>query len=190
MEAINSAAKGGSALAGSLRLAHAPVMSQLSPELHVSAENAEAEFRTWLNRSGVAYMSIKQAPVVAPIFLHGRITHPDYLVGVPHSGILAFAVKPAEIHDRHLIFEKDNVDKLSRFASLFNLTAYFVCVDPEHADHHWWVPMLDLLSAEPERHGERRVVTVDISKAYAIDTGQVSFLDSVLHYSSHVLESA
>ncbi|TBD04568.1 hypothetical protein ELH21_09270 [Rhizobium leguminosarum] len=154
------------------------------------AENAEAEFRTWLNRSGVAYISIKQAPVVAPGFLHGRITHPDYLVGVPHSGILAFAVKPAEIHDGHLIFEKDNIEKLSRFASLFKLTAYFACVDPGRDGHLWWVPMLDLLSGELEWRAEREVVTANLSKAYAIDTGQVSFLDAVLHYSSHVLESA
>jgi hypothetical protein len=60
-----------------------------------------------------------------PESLRGRIKRPDYLVGIPHGGILAFDVKAKSISDGHFIFELDEVEKLVRFARLFNLTVYF-----------------------------------------------------------------
>lgn len=73
-------------------------MFTLPPELKAKGEQAEAAFRDWLNRSGVAYMYVEQSPLTVPERLRGRIKRPDYLVGIPHAGILAFDVKAKSIY--------------------------------------------------------------------------------------------
>lgn len=163
-------------------------MFTLSPELKAKGEKAEADFRAWLNRSGVAYMYVEQSPLTVPEALRGRIKRPDYLVGIPHAGTLAFDVKAKYVYDDHFIFDEDEVQKLSRFARLFNLTVYFACVDDrDHTDRHWWVPLADLLQRPTERRGKRAVVTYPVAKAYEVDL-QISFLGVMMQYSFHALE--
>lgn len=157
-------------------------MFTLSPELKAKGERAEAEFRAWLDRSGVAYMYVEQSPLTVPQGLRGRIKRPDYLVGIPHAGILAFDVKAKSVYDGHFIFELDEVEKLARFARLFNLSAYFACLDIERPERHWWVPLADL-----ERRGRRRVVTMAVASAYEVSL-DLSFLGAMMQFSFHVLD--
>lgn len=164
-------------------------MFTLSPELKAKGEQAETEFREWLNRSGVAYMYVEQSPLNVPERLRGRIKRPDYLVGIPHAGILAFDVKAKSIYDGHFIFDLEEVEKLARFARLFNLTVYFACLDLERPDHHWWVPLADLQARAPERRGKRAVVIFPQTAAYEVSMA-LSFLGVMMHYSFHALDKA
>jgi hypothetical protein len=65
-------------------------MFTLPPELKAKGQQAEADFRDWLNRSGVGYMYVEHSPLHVPERLRGRINWPDYLVGIPHAGTPAF----------------------------------------------------------------------------------------------------
>lgn len=89
-------------------------MFTLSPELKAKGEKAEADFRAWLNRSGVAYMYVEQSPLTVPEALRGRIKRPDYLVGIPHAGTLAFDVKAKYVYADHFIFDEDEVQSKRR----------------------------------------------------------------------------
>jgi Holliday junction resolvase len=104
------------------------------PELKAKGEQAETDFRDWLNWSGVGYMYVEKSPLNVPERLRDRIKRPDYLAGIPHAGILAFDVKAKSVYDGDFIFDWEEIEKLARFARLFNLTGYFACLDRERPD--------------------------------------------------------
>jgi len=106
-------------------------------------------------------MYIEQSPLKVPKRLRGRIKRPDYLVGIPHAGILAFDVKAKSVYEGDFMFDLEEVEKLARFA-------YFACLDLERPDHHWWVPLRDLQLRRPERRGKRRVVRMSEAEAYEV----------------------
>jgi Holliday junction resolvase len=161
-------------------------MFTLPPELKAKGEQAEADFRDWLNWSGVGYMYVEQSPLNVPERLRGRIKRPDYLVGIPYAGLLAFDVKAKSVYDGDFIFDLEEVEKLARFARLFNLTVYFACLDLERPDHHWWVPLADLQIRVPERRGKRRVITMPETRAYEVSM-TLSFLDVVMRHGVQAL---
>lgn len=154
----------------------------LPQELKAKGEKAEADFRAWLNHSSVAYMYVEQSPLTVPEGLRGRIKRPDYIVGIPHAGSLAFDVKAKTVYDGELIFDLEEVQKLGLFGRFFNMTVYFACLDLVREDRHWWVPLHELQLREPERRGKRRVVTMPIDDAFEVHLDQ-PFLDAVMAYS-------
>lgn len=168
----------------------APDMFRLPPELKAKGEKAEADFRAWLNRSGVAYMYVEQSPLTVPEGLRGRIKRPDYLVGLPHAGIFAFDVKAKTVYDGHLIFDREEIEKQFRFARQFNVTCYLACLDLEREGHHWWVPLADLMMQEPQWRARRRVVEVKVAHAFSVNMAELSFLGAVMQYSFTALERA
>jgi Holliday junction resolvase len=164
-------------------------MFRLSPELKAKGEKAETDFRDWLNRSGVAFLYVEQSPVTVPDALRGRIKRPDYLVGIPHAGSLAFDVKAKSLYEGHFLFDVEEVQKLNRFARLFNLTVYFACLDAENDGRHWWVALADLISREPERRGKRAVLTYPQIEAHEVLHDRQDFMDAVIGLSEHALRS-
>lgn len=57
-----------------------------------------AAFAAWLDHSGVPSAYVEQSPFTVPAGLKGRIKRPDYLVGVPHAGLLGFDVKAKSLY--------------------------------------------------------------------------------------------
>jgi Holliday junction resolvase len=109
---------------------------------------AERTFQAWLDEAAVAYMYVEQSPLTVPDPLRGQIKRPDYLVGIPGVGLVAFDVKAKTIYDEAIIFDVAEVKKLRTFARMFHLTVYFACLDPEGSPHGYWVP-LDQLDELP-----------------------------------------
>lgn len=151
----------------------------LPAALKAKGEQAEAGFRAWLDWSGVAYMYVEQSPLTVPAGLRGRIKRPDYIVGIPHAGSLAFDVKAKTDYEGVLIFDAAEVAKLALFARLFNLTPYFACLDLDDERRHWWVPLAELQLRLPERRGKRAVLTFPITEALEVQAEQ-SFLEAVI----------
>lgn len=164
-------------------------MFRLSPELKAKGDKAEADFRAWLNRSGVAFMYVEQSPLTVPEAMRGRIKRPDYLVGVPRTGTLAFDVKAKTLYEGRLIFDVAELEKQQRFARMFNLTTLLACLDLEQDGHLWWVELTELLARKPEWRGKRQVITMEVNKAYAVNTSELSFLGAVLQYSFRTLDT-
>jgi hypothetical protein len=54
---------------------------------------AERAFQAWLDGSVLPHMYVEQSPRTVPVPLRGQIKRPDYLLGIPGVGLVAFDVK-------------------------------------------------------------------------------------------------
>lgn len=141
---------------------------RLSPALKAKGEQAEQDFRAWLDWSRVAYMYVEQSPLYVPESLRGRIKRPDFLVGVPRVGLMAFDVKAKQVNDGMLIFDHAEVEKLALFASMFHLTLHFVCMVGSDDSAQRWVPLNELAQAPAEWRRRQRVVRYPFERAVTI----------------------
>lgn len=168
------------------RWAHPSGMFRLPATLKAKGEEAEASFRAWLNQSGVAFLYVEQSPLNVPDRLRGKIKRPDYLVGIPHAGMMAFDVKAKSTYDKRLLFEVSEVDKLACFEAFFHMTVNFACLDLDEPGHFYWVPLRALIGRQVERRGRARVVSVPIADTLqvAMDEG---FLEAYGRFSLRAL---
>lgn len=109
----------------------------IAPTDAAKGAKAEADFRAWLDASTLPHLYVEQSPVTVPEPLRGKIKRPDYLVGIPGVGLVAFDVKAKTVYDGCLIFDLDEIKKLRTFARLFHLTVYFACLNSEGAGGFW-----------------------------------------------------
>jgi len=109
---------------------------------------AEHTFRRWLDASVLPHLYVEQSPLTVPAPLRGQIKRPDYLVGIPGVGLVAFDVKAKTLYPEGLIFDLEEVRKMRVFARLFHLTVYFACLDPAGGSEGCWV-RLDQLDSVP-----------------------------------------
>ena len=156
-------------------------MYRLPPALKAKGLKAEADFRAWLDWSAAPHIYVEQSPVTVPEALRGRIKRPDFLVGVPHVGLLAFDVKAKSVYDDALIFDLAEVRKLATFRRAFHVTVYLACLDDER-EGMWWVALDDLFMREPERRGRRAVVAFPLAEAHRVEMGR-RFQDALVDLS-------
>ena len=109
---------------------------------------AERTFHAWLDSSVLPHMYVEQSRLTVPEPLRGQIKRPDYLVGIPGVGLVAFDVKAKTVYQGKILFDVAEVEKLRTFARLFHLTVYFACLDPEGSQDGHWV-RLDQLDGLP-----------------------------------------
>lgn len=93
--------------------------------------DAEILFRDWLNASGLAYIATDQTPLTVPKRLRGDIKRPDFLVGLPTIGTIAFEVKSKTVYGDCLVFDTEERRRLLNFQRCFNITVWFACFDPD-----------------------------------------------------------
>lgn len=173
-------------LAASAAPGHTHPMFHLPPALKAKGEQAEAAFRAWLNQSGVAFLYVEQSPLNVPDKLRGKIKRPDYLVGIPYAGSMAFDVKAKSAYDDCLLFEVGEVDKLARYSAHFHVSVYFACLDLDRPDRFHWVALRDLIGRAPERRGKARVLVIPTAEAFEVDFA-LPFLDAYMRFSEHSL---
>lgn len=158
----------------------------LSPELKAKGEKAEGEFRAWLNRSGVPYLYVEQSPLNVPIFLRGRIKRPDYIVGIPYAGSMAFDVKAKSTYDDHLIFAVDEIEKLARYGAHFHVSVYFACLDLDQPERFYWVPLQELIGRPHERRAKALVITFPVERAMKVQFSE-PFFDAYMRFTAEAL---
>lgn len=128
---------------------HETTMTAIDPKLTRRGANAERQFAAWLDASVLPHLYVEQSPMTVPAPLRGEIKRPDYLVGIPGVGMVAFDVKSKTVYERDgLIFDLAEVQKLRTFSRLFHVTVYFACLDPDGGPEGYWV-RLDQLDAVP-----------------------------------------
>lgn len=130
---------------------------------------AEHAFRAWLDDSVLPHLYVEQSPITVPAPLRGQIKRPDYIIGIPGIGLVAFDVKAKTIYPEGLVFDLDEIRKLRTFARLFHLTVYFACLDPEGGPLAYWV-RLDQLDAEPARRlAGKLALVLPLERAQPVD---------------------
>lgn len=92
---------------------------------------AEQKFRDWLDRCILPHMYVEQSPLTVPKGLKGEIKRPDFLVGIPTIGTLAFDVKAKTIYDDTIIIDEYEHRTFMNFETFFNMSVWYVCFPPE-----------------------------------------------------------
>jgi hypothetical protein len=99
-------------------------MTQLTPrQRKARGDAAEARFRAWLDRCTLPHIYVKQSPMTLPVGVkrHARdIKRPDFLVGIPPIGTLAFDVKANSIYSHHILIDAAGHAALLHFEQLFS----------------------------------------------------------------------
>lgn len=129
---------------------------------------AERAFQAWLDGSVLPHMYVEQSRLTVPMPLRGRIKRPDYLVGIPGVGLVAFDVKAKTIYNDGLIFDLDEVRKLRTFAQLFHLTVYFACLDPDGGRSAYWVRLDQLDVARAVRRNGLLTLAMPVAEAQPV----------------------
>lgn len=159
-----------------------PAAHCIHPADQAKGAAAEIRFRTWLDTDVLPHLYIDQTPMSVPAPMRGQIKRPDYIVGVPGVGSVAFDVKAKTIYSDTLIFDLDEVRRLRTFARLFHLTVYFACLDPAGGSDSYWVRLdqLDFLPAE--RRGDVLTIAMPLREALPVSMRQSfhsAFVDAV-----------
>lgn len=142
---------------------HAPCAADIA-----KGEQAERTFAAWLDASGLAHLYIDQTPLTVPEHLRGEIKRPDFLVGIPGVGPVAFDVKAKTLYRGEVIFDLDEVRRLRAFARFFHLTVFFACLDTEGGPGGYWV-RLDQLDAVPAvRRNGRLTLALPCAEALSV----------------------
>jgi hypothetical protein len=129
--------------------------ARIAPANALRGAKAERAFQAWLDGSVLPHMYVEQSRLTVPVPLRGQIKRPDYLVGIPGVGLVAFDVKAKTIYRGNLLFDLPEVQKLRTFARLFHLTVYFACLDPQGSPDGLWVRLnqLDGREVTQRRYG-------------------------------------
>lgn len=93
-------------------------------------DQAEAAFQAWLNRCLLPYMYVEQSPLTVPERLKGEIKRPDFLVGIPTVGTLAFDVKAKTVYDNAILIDAYEHRTFANFETFFALSLWYVCFPP------------------------------------------------------------
>ncbi len=106
-------------------------MARPSPKERVAqGQQAESRFRDWLDRCVLPHMYVEQSPLTVPKGLRGEIKRPDFLVGIPTIGTLAFDVKAKSIYDDRIFIDADEHRMFQNFETYFNISVWYVCFPP------------------------------------------------------------
>ena len=62
--------------------------------------------------------------------MRGEIKRPDFLVGLPTIGTLAFDVKAKSIYDEHILIDAYEHRTFRNFETFFNISVWYVCFPP------------------------------------------------------------
>lgn len=145
---------------------------RITPADAAKGAAAEHTFQAWLDGSVLPHLYIEQSPLTVPAPLRGQIKRPDYLVGIPRIGLVAFEVKAKTIYAGELIFDVGEVQKLRKFARLFHLTVYFACLDPEGGQDGYWVRLDQLDEVPAIRRNGKLTLALSVGQAQAVSLAE------------------
>jgi len=145
---------------------------------------AEGTFRTWLDASEVAHVYLDQSALTVPEPLRGKIKRPDYLVGIPGVGLVAFDVKSKTVYPEGIIFDLDEIQKLRTFARLFHLTVYFACLNVAgEGPRAYWVRLDQLDDVPAIRRRGVLTLCLPVDKALPVtlhESFYTAFIDAIV----------
>lgn len=144
-------------------------MPRINPEFAKRGAAAEADFKRWLDYSGVPYVYATQDIESVPEGFRGRLKRPDYLVGLPFVGNMAFDVKSKTIYEGCLLFDVAEVEKLTAFDDLFRISTFFACLDPDGGDRATWFRLPELRHCQTRRMKGGAVYVAPLSAGITVD---------------------
>ncbi|MEQ1695246.1 MAG: hypothetical protein ABL901_05325 [Hyphomicrobiaceae bacterium] len=144
----------------------------IKPSDRARGYRMEELFQDWLNRMGAPYFYFDQTTFTVPANLRGLIKRPDFAIGMPSVGTLAFDVKAKTMRDGTFIIDLDEHKRLMMFENCFNMTVWFAVFPPRRAPYCWLFRNRDLVGERVIRikgcdclcFGEENALMVDHSQ--------------------------
>lgn len=163
---------------------NAPVITTrpIHPADQAKGDLAERRFAGWLDKSVIAHVYLDQTPMSVPEHLRGEFKRPDFFVGVPGVGMIAFDVKAKSIYNGHFIFEFDEIRRMRTFARLCHMTVYFACLDPDGSAESYWIRLDQFENLMPVRRGSSLTLAIPADAALSVSlrkSFQVAFQAAV-----------
>lgn len=137
--------------------------------LKAQGDAAESQFMAWLDRCGLPYMYVEQSPLTVPEGFRGEIKRPDFLVGIPTVGMLAYDVKAKTIYNDTIIIDAYEHRTFRNFETCFNITVWYACFPPAEPNvcHLFKNRDLDGLRLMPKRG--REALAMPLRSTYLAD---------------------
>ena len=142
-------------------------------------------FQAWLDRDGVPYFFFDQTVFTVPDQLRGLIKRPDFGVGVPNVGMLAFDVKAKGMRDGDFIIDVDEYQRLAMFESCFNMTVWYAAFPPRRAPYCYLFRNRDLATGVTYYLNGKPCLRFAESKALKVDHSKTELMRAVLGYHKH-----
>jgi hypothetical protein len=111
---------------------------------------AELRFKGWLDKHNIPYMYIQQdMETFSSVFKkHSSGKRPDFMVLIPHFGLIFVDVKYKKLNKDYKTFPFDSEEtkKYSRLQREFNLHTWYVLSNEEYDYKTWfWIPVSKIL---------------------------------------------
>jgi len=74
---------------------------------------------------------LPDSPLTVPKSLKGEIKRPDFLVGIPTIGTLAFDVKAKTVYENSIIIDEYEHRTSRTSRRFFNMRVWYVCFPPD-----------------------------------------------------------
>ena len=154
----------------------------IHPADKAKGDAGERRFAAWLDASVLPHVYLDQTPMSVPAPMRGQIKRPDYVVGVPGVGAVAFDVKVKTLYNGHFIFEMDEIRRMRTFARFFHMTVYFACLDPAGSPESYWLRLDQFENLVPVRREGSLTVAIAAEVALPVSMRKsfhTAFLDAV-----------
>jgi hypothetical protein len=155
-------------------------MPELSSELKQKGQAAELAFRQWVERSGISHLYVEQSPFSVPANLKDKIKRPDFLLGFPTIGAVAFDVKAKQVYNGLLLFDDYERFALANFERLFHIAVWYACfTDDLFGVCHLFLNEM-LLSKPTIIRSGKNCCAIEIGNTVALDVRTHDFAKSFL----------
>nr|WP_137830768.1 hypothetical protein [Methylobacterium sp. L1A1] len=154
----------------------------IHPADQAKGDEGERRFQNWLDASRLPHVYLDQTPMSVPDHLRGEMKRPDYVVGVPGVGAVAFDVKVKSLYNGHFIFELNEIRRMRTFARFFHWTVYFACLDPDGSPESYWIRLDQFDNLTVARRGASLTLAIPAEDAMPVSMRKSfhdAFLDAV-----------
>jgi len=143
-------------------------------------QRIERLFQAWLNRNGLPYFYLDQSMFTVPENMRGIIKRPDFAVGIPGIGALAFDVKSKTLHRGDVLVDLDEHKRLATFEMCFHMTVWFVVFPPRHAPYAYLFRNRDLIGQNPIDLKGKPCLRYAIDDAVAVNHRDSELLPAIM----------
>lgn len=159
-----------------------PRPARINPADRARGQRMEALFQTILDRDGLAYFYLNQTPLTVPAGYRGRLKRPDFAVGIPAVGTIAFDVKAKRPVQEHFLIDTEEHARLAAFEEAFNMTVWYAVFPPKMAPICYLFRNRDVLPLTTWAAG-KPVLQMPLARCLVIDHRRDHLVAAVLGFS-------
>jgi len=156
----------------------------ITPANRARGQRMEHLFQHWLDRDGLPYFYLDQSMLTVPANMRGLIKRPDFAVGIPNIGLLAFDVKAKALLKDHFVVDVDEHRRLATFETCFHMVAWFVIFPPRHAPYAYLFRNRDLAGTTPVTLNGKSCLRYAIDDAIAVNHRDSELMPAILRASA------